>query len=199
MDFVFFVFLLPIISYIYTVFYVRCRKISERPLRGDSALFFKFAVISAVGLVIRELYSDSPGLLSFVFYMVFALLSGTDILIRKIPTELLAVFCIVSLLLIMHTPGLLPQVLSGAVICCVLFLVRARIGISPYDVIILFPLLIRSGSIGIQLKFISLFLIIWGCAALILQKTQKKEEPVTVPLVPVAALCCFLLQRLISV
>jgi len=198
MDFVFFLFILPIIAYMYVLLYVRIRKISGNQLLSGTAPVMKFTVIAAIGLIIRELYAVSPGVLPFLFYAVLALLSGIDILIRKIPTELLAVFCVLFVLVIGDSQDHLSHAACAALICSVLLVLRKHIGIALYDIIILFPLLTLSGSTIRQLKFISLFLILWGCAGIILRKTQKQEEPVTVPLVPVAVLCCFLLQRSVT-
>ena len=151
----------------------------------------------AAELTIAFLISPANLSLCLIFWEIAAVLSGIDILIRKIPTELLAVYYLTFLLILLRYPFGISLIAAAVLFAFVFFVIRGRIGIALYDIFALIPLLVFSGSVIGQIKYIAVFLIGWGLFGLILHCVKKKEGPLTVPLVPIEVIS-FLLLRYFS-
>ncbi len=186
--------IIAVIAYRYIEFYAKSRRISFSEHKNALTVVvgcavYNFIAAAAAGteLSYRELF--------IVFLML--LIADIDILIKKIPVELLTAYsagiCCVKLPEIKELPNEAAILFIG--ICFYIF--RKKIGIALFDIY----LFLISGffvyPVFSQIKYAALFLIFWGTSALIIWLLQKNEK--TVPLAPcivLSYLICHWLNRL---
>ena len=133
---------------------------------------FLFALLCAM---------PAAGKLRAALMILIFVIADIDILIGKIPTELLAILFVLILASRVPSVGLLIVI---ALVCAAVWIFRAKIGIAPYDI----PLF---GVIGMLvpevlsfIRYTAVSLIVWGIGGLILRAWTKGKAR-TIPLAPV--------------
>ncbi len=182
--------LTAIISCRYASFYAKTRMTSFRgpdsfvktPIVVLVCALYNLAVGAAAGrgLSYREL---------FVLFLMM-LLADIDILIKKIPTELLvalaAAICFVKIPEIEELPDSAAVIFIGVVF----YIFRRKIGIALYDILLFLLLGIFVYPIDSQIKYTAVFLILWGISGVLVRSFRKQEK--TVPLAPCIILSYFI-------
>lgn len=128
--------------------------------------------------------------------LLLALLSGIDIFIRKIPTELLAAAAFFFVISAVHIPLDVFRFLSPVLIGFVFYLFRNRTGMGLYDILLFMLLAMTSWNMVTQLKFTAVFLILWGVSGLIIGKLKNRKD-LTIPLVPLITFSYYAVQTIL--
>ena len=183
-----------VLSFFFTLYYRSTRKsgtpagIPERD-RGK-----KLLLCAGLNAVILILSGPPASKGSLLFFLLLTALADIDILIRKIPTELLAFVCVYSVSRLFPF-GLrsLPLFLSPLAAGAALFLTRPKTRIGIYDILLVLFLSLCMESVSGQLKFFALFLILWGLIGLAGALNKKRGE--LIPLAPVIIIAWSILVR----
>ncbi len=182
--------LATVISYIYTYCYRTSRKITVMEPEKKGMVVYKTAACICFNLIICTFFTKKMTTGKSTVVLLLLMLADTDILIKKIPTELL-ILTAFGLCLI-KGPEIRSLPFPGAVLFpgIALYVFREKIGIAFYDICLFILLGIFVYSIDFQAKYFAVFLILWGLAGGIFGLLQKKER--TIPLAPFLVLSFFL-------
>ena len=169
--------LIPAISAGYIYFYNMTRK-SAFTVNGSHK---KIALVILYNYLILRVVTGIGNCFT-PFIIISILIADIDILIGKIPSELLAAAMLAAIPAFIEK-GINFPVMSAAFLAAgAVFHWREKIGIAAYDVFLIFMLsLLLEEMIGIM-KFYSIFMILWGITGSLV-KTIKKEER-CIPLAP---------------
>ena len=125
----------------------------------------------------------------FILFLIM-LISDVDILIKKIPTELLVLltagFLFIKIPEIKQLPVPAVVLLSGIVLYCF----RKKIGIAVYDILLFVFLGIFVYPSSAQIKYAAIFLILWGAAGTVMKLLDNNAEKL--PLSPFIFLSYFI-------
>ena len=133
---------------------------------------FLFALLCAM---------PAAGKLGVALLILIFVIVDIDILIGKIPTELLA------LLLVLTLASRIPSVGQSIVIilvCAAVWIFRAKIGVAPYDILFFGVLGMLVPDVLSFIRYTAVSLILWGIGGLILRAWTKGKAR-TIPLAPV--------------
>lgn len=201
--------MLSIVSFVYILFYDFSRK--TKYLDEKTFLEQKTQLAMCLGFnlfifTLRELQNEQfMKNIGPIFYL-FCIIGDIDILICKIPTELLLFNFLIELYYLPSTTNIYLK------IACILlnmlwFLVKDRLGISLYDILLILIQSLLFQDIRILLFFDAFILILWGVWGVFLKARYMKsssgkpkngdKEKARIPLAPVI-ITAFILSQLIS-
>lgn len=156
----------------------------------------KIVLCSGVTILMLMIPLKKQGvMISLPFLCILVFLSDIDIIIRKIPAEILAVICCL----------IFPEIFRSGNFYCLLFLpasfvfwglIKKRTGLGLYDIILIAVLSVSFDNLQPVLIFYSLIMTAWGLAGLILLKIFGKTSETKIPLVPII-ITAFLLSQII--
>ena len=181
-----------IFSYIYSLLYCRMRGLSCLD-QTRKTVFVKIGSCVIFCYMLMNMTIHKPEISCMIHLLLLELLSGIDIHIRKIPTELLAPAGVLSGILLFQTSGAALTIFSSILIGSVFYFFRNKIGIGSYDILLIFFLAVLLQSMALQLKFAAVFLILWGTAGLII-RALKKGRDLSIPLVPLITFSYYAVQ-----
>ena len=133
---------------------------------------FLFALLCAM---------PAAGKLGTVLMILIFLIADIDILIGKIPTELLA--ALVVLILVSRIPSI-GLIVVIVLVCAAVWVFRAKIGVAPYDILLFGALGMLVPDAVSFIRYTAVSLILWGVGGLILRAWTKGKAR-TIPLAPV--------------
>ena len=178
------------IAYSYIKFYERTRKYSlEKP---DP---FRKAVLCAVAcfccnVILGAAAGNNLQVPELLILFLIMLISDVDILINKIPTELIILlilgFGFIRIPEIKQLPDPAVVLLAGIGLYCF----RKKIGIAVYDILLFVFLGIFVYPSSVQIKYASIFLILWGTAGSAMKFLEKNAKKI--PLSPFIFLSYFI-------
>ena len=157
-------------------YYARTRK-TPAP-KTDRAFLLKLG-----GCFLFALLCAMPadGKLGTGMMILIFVIADIDILIGKIPTELLAALFVLAAVSRFPSVGLLIVIV---LVCAAVWIFRAKIGVAPYD-ILLFGVLGMLVTDDVSfIRYTAASLILWGIGGLILRAWTKGKAR-TIPLAPV--------------
>ncbi len=173
---------ISILSMLYGKFYVMTRKTdTDLSLKRTWKLLLLNFCLNSVFLWLRSSVLQYPGSL---LWMCLLLIADIDILIRKIPSELLltaAAGCAVS---VRNSADPVPVIICDCFLMMIGLLFNKKAGIARYDIFYICILAILCPDVAAILKFVSLFLILWGMAGLFIRKTDRSGRIRSIPLTP---------------
>lgn len=151
--------------------------------KNDRVFLLKLTFCFLFNFLSLSVFSDprkSHGIDAAMSILIFVI-ADIDLLIGKIPTELLAL-----LFLLTMTSGdvALEKAAGITIICAAACLFRNKIGIALYDVLLFGLLGLRLPGINSFFRYMAVSLILWGVSGLILRPVTKGKAR-TIPLAPV--------------
>lgn len=186
-------FLALIISLSYLPLYIRTRKAEELKTSCRENFPVKLFLCCGFNIVVVLLLTEPVSRPDLLFVFALMMILDFDLLICRIPTEFLVLFCISIL------PR--PSVDTGWIyvfFCLVLWsfwwVVRRKGIIADHDILMILPLILYLNEIKKALLFHALFLILWGGAGLILHYFFRKKPDTKIPLVPLMVISFLLMQ-----
>ena len=183
--------LLAALSAVYLPFYCAFRKADELKQTALKSAGLKAGLCVCVNyLVVSSRNVD----LSLPYIILLCLIADVDILIRKIPTEFLAVLLFIVIRDITGV-SLLKTIIPTLCFCGLWFLVRRFTDMGIYDIILIMILSIKLADFSAAVKLSSLILILWGLIGLLLQINPRNEQIRKIPLAPVMITAFILLLR----
>lgn len=164
-------------------FYSCTRKISTP--KTDLAFMLKLVLCLLINFLSLYLFPGAGNILSIEAAMpiLIFVIADIDILIGKIPTELLA---LLFLMIITSDTITLEKAAVITLICAAASLFQNKIGIALYDILFYGVLGLLLPGINSFFKYTAVTLILWGVCGLILRLLTKGKAR-TVPLAPVFA------------
>ena len=157
-------------------YYARTRKTpapkTDREFLVKLGGCFMFALLCAMPAV---------GKLGTVLMILILVIAEIDILIGKIPTELLAALFVLILASRFPSVGLLIVIV---LVCAGAWIFRAKIGVAPYDILLFGALGMLVPDVMLFFRYTAVSLILWGIGGLILRAWTKGKAR-TIPLAPV--------------
>ena len=189
-------FLALIISLLYIPFYICTRKAEglktscQENFPGKLLLCYGFNIL--VSLLLTEPVRWPDLLFAFALMMIL----DFDLLICRIPTEFLVLFCI-SILPKLSADMNWMYLLTCFVLWSFWWFVRRKRIIADHDILMILPLILYLNEIKKALLFHALFLILWGGAGLILHYFFRKKPDTKIPLVPLMVISFLLMQRVL--
>lgn len=184
-----------VLALLYLPVYIRTRRIKEfKTDRKENLTVNLFLCCVFNCLISGVIIKESPALPDFIFAFALMIIADFDLLIFRIPTEFL------MLLYVSILPGIITQgnwayVLTSLVLWSLWWIAQKEGLIAIYDVWLLLPLALYLNDTKKALLFYALFLVLWGCFALILRYLCKKDPHTKIPLAPLMALS-FVIMRL---
>lgn len=177
-----------IIARSYVVLYGKTRNIRIGGTTDRRKNIARYATCIVFNLVTAYLAPGDADAIFSVFLFLMMLLADTDILIKKIPTELMILLALglftVHVWKIKTLPG--PAAIVSIIIGSVLYCFRWKIGIASYDILLFVMFGIFVYPLENQLKYAACFLMFWGFAGVITAAADKNER--SVPLAPLILL-----------
>ena len=189
--------ILILISITYTRIYISTRKLdiktSElwRILKKNLLICF----LANAFLVFSEPFSEC-GSYKYLLLLLFGMTENIDIFIRKIPTELLILEFILTVIQITRHGNLL-DIAASLLFSSVWFLLKRKIRIGTNDILLILILTVFLSDFSGTILFNSVIMIIWGAVGLIIQKAFNKEPQTKIPLAPVI-ITAFTLVKLLT-
>ena len=171
-----------VISYIYVRLYCILRNFHYGNIDRKN-LWSKFLLCVLFDYLLIKTADLTLGFSYILRLVLLEILSGIDIHVRKIPTELLAAAGLISAIAVFRSAESSFPVLSAIVIGFVFFCFRKRIGIGLYDILLIVILGVTLQDPVLQLKFAALILILWGVFGLIIGVLKNRKD-LSIPLVP---------------
>lgn len=157
-------------------YYARTRKTpvpkTDRAFLLKLGCCFLFALLCAM---------PAAGKLGTVLMILILVIAEIDILIGKIPTELLAALAVLILASRVPSVGLLIVI---ALVCAAVWVFRAKIGVAPYDILLFGALGMLVPDAVSFIRYTAISLIVWGIGGLVLRAWTKGKAR-TIPLAPV--------------
>ncbi len=157
-------------------YYARTRK-TPAP-KTDRAFLLKlggcflFAMLCAM---------PDAGKLGTVLMILILVVAEIDILIGKIPTELLAALFVLIIASRFPSVGLLIVIV---LVCAGVWVFRTKIGVAPYDILLFSALGMLVPDAVSFIRYTAVSLILWGIGGLVLRAWTKGKAR-TIPLAPV--------------
>ena len=133
---------------------------------------FLFALLCAI---------PAAGSLRAALLILIFVIADVDILIGKIPTELLAILVVLILVSRIPSIGLIVVIV---LVCAAVWIFRSKIGIAPYDILLFGALGMLVPDAVSFFRYTAVSLIVWGIGGLILRAWTKGKAR-TIPLAPV--------------
>ncbi len=165
-------------------YYSRSRK-SPMP-KNDRAFLLKLISCFLFNCLSFSVFPDARkihGIDAAMSILIFVI-ADIDLLIGKIPTELLALL----FLLTMASGDVTLEKAAGiTLVCAAACLFRDKIGIALYDVLLFGLLSLRLPGSNSFFRYMAVSLILWGVSGLILRLVTKGKAR-TIPLAPVFTL-----------
>ena len=160
-------------------YYAKTRKTSapktDRAFLVKLGGCFLFALLCAM---------TAAGKLGTALMILIFLIADIDILIGKIPTELLA--ALVVLILVSRIPSI-GLIVVIVLVCAAVWFFREKIGVAPYDILLFGALGMLVPDAASFIRYTAVSLILWGIGGLILRAWTKGKAR-TIPLAPVFTL-----------
>ena len=157
-------------------YYARTRK-TPTP-KTDRAFLLKLGGCFLFALLCAMTAAGKLGTALLILILVIA---DIDILIGKIPTELLAALVVLILVSRIPSVGLLIVIV---LVCAAVWIFRAKIGVAPYDILLFGVLGMLVPDAVSFIRYTAVSLILWGICGLILRAWIKGKAR-TIPLAPV--------------
>ena len=180
-----------------TIIYIPFYKITRNYDREYKDIFAakKIFCCFVMNTLIRVLYDGFPVTLGLdLSLLLFGLLSGTDILIQKIPAEFLLLLFLYNCRL--AWTGAPASAVFPAVLVSGLWLVfRRLIGIAVNDVLLIGILSIYPGGWRAAGLLTSVTLILWGLTGAFCRYILQKDPRTKIPMAPVI-ITAYLITRL---
>ena len=183
-----------IISLSYLPLYIRTRKAEGLKTSFRENFPVKLLLCCGFSIPVSLLLTEPVSRTDLLFAFALMMILDFDLLICRIPTEFLVLFCI----------SILPKLSADTdwiyvLLCLVLWSFwwafrRKRI-IADHDILMILPLILYLNEIKKALLFHALFLILWGGAGLILYYFFRKRPDTKIPLVPLMVISFLLMQR----
>ena len=180
------------ISYIYSLLYCRLRGVSREDQRRKTE-YLKIVLCVCFSYLLMIMTEKITEISCILHLLLLEVLSGIDIHVRRIPTELLAASWILSAVIAFHTHQSFLPLLSAVLIGIILCYFRRRVGIGLYDILLIVILSMTLRSLMVQLKFIAVILMLWGVSGLIIA-ALKKGKDLSIPLVPLITFSYYAVQ-----
>ena len=192
----FFVFcMIPLaISYMYAHVYCETRKVSL--MESDRKIIFGKALIC---LGLNFLLMNITGKFqknSCMLLLLLEILSGIDIFILRIPTELLVAAALISGCLMFRIPLPVFPFVTSIFIGAVFRIFRDRIGIGSYDILLMVLLGAMLPDVVTQVKYIAVILILWGILGIAVRALKSKRD-IMIPLVPLITFSYYAVRTLL--
>ena len=157
-------------------YYARTRKTptpkTDRAFLVKLGGCFLFALLCAM---------PAAGKLGTALLILILVIADIDILIGKIPTELLALLLVLTLASRIPSVG---QIIVIILVCAAVWCFRSKIGIAPYDILLFGALGMLVPDAVSFIRYAAVSLIVWGIGGLILHAWTKGKAR-TIPLAPV--------------
>ena len=173
---------IELLSFVYTKIYRMTRKVDhEMPPRCFVIKLLSGFFLDCLLLSVHSRMLKAPGM---PVWALLLLIADTDILIKKIPSELLLIAAAGCLTGLSYSVDLFPVAAAALFFLIAGLLFNQKAGIARYDVVLLAMLAIRCPDVTVILKFVSLFLILWGAAALCFRTADRSGRIRSIPLSP---------------
>ena len=157
-------------------YYARTRKTpapkTDRAFLVKLGGCFLFALLCAM---------TAAGSLRAALLILIFVIADIDILIGKIPTELLVILFVLAAVSRIPSVGLLIVIV---LICAAVWCFRAKIGVAPYDILLFGALGMLVTDAASFIRYTAVSLILWGIGGVILRAWTKGKAR-TIPLAPV--------------
>ena len=186
-------FLALIVSLSYLPLYIRTRK--AEGLKTSCRKYFPVKLLLCCGfnILVSLLLTEPVSRTDLLFAYALMMILDFDLLICRIPTEFLVLFCISILPNLSADTGWM-YVLFCLVLWSFWWIVRRKGIIADHDIWMILPLMLYLNEIKKALLFHALFLILWGGAGLILHYFCGKKPDTKIPLVPLMVISFLLMQ-----
>ncbi len=191
MSFLVFCIIPLVISYIYVLVYGKTRRVSLRD-RDRSVVFGKIVICLGFNSLLMNITHDFPEN-SCIFVLLLEILSGLDIFILRIPTELLAAAALLSAGLMFRIPLSVVSFVGSILIGVFFGIFRKRIGLGSYDILLMVLLGTMLPGVVVQVKYVAVILILWGILGAIAGVLKNKKD-LMIPLVPLITFSYFAVQ-----
>lgn len=184
-----------IIAYIYVFVYCKTRNFPRRD-HDLKVIYSKIGLCLCFDYLLMVMTAPIPEISYMLRMMLLEILSGIDIHIRKIPTEFLAAAGILSVIPSFRVSESVFAIFSAVLTGLCLYYFRKKIGIGSYDILLIVLLEAALPGMVMQLKFIALFLILWGIAGSIIGALKNRKD-LSIPLVPLITFSYFAVQTIL--
>lgn len=191
MSFLVFCIIPLVISYIYVLVYGKTRRVSLRD-RDRSVVFGKIVICLGFNFLLMNITHDFSEN-SCILVLLLEILSGIDIFILRIPTELLAAAALLSAGLMFRIPLSVVSFVGSILIGVVFGIFRKRIGLGSYDILLMVLLGTLLPGVAVLVKYIATILILWGILGSIAAVLKNKKD-LMIPLVPLISFSYFAVQ-----
>lgn len=191
MSFLVFCIIPLVISCIYVLVYDKTRRVSLRDL-DRSVVFGKIVICLGYNFLLMKITHDFPES-SCILALLLEILSGIDIFILRIPTELLAAAALLSAGLMFCIPLSVVAFVGSILIGVVFWIFRERIGLGSYDILLMVLLGTMLPGVVMLVKYIAVILILWGVMGSI-PGVLKNKKDLMIPLVPLITFSYFAVQ-----
>ena len=191
MSFLVFCLIPLVISCIYVLVYDTTRRVSLRDL-DRSVVFGKIVICLGFYFLLMNITHDLPES-SCILVLLLEILSGIDIFILRIPTELLAAAALLSAGLMFRIPLSVVAFVGSILIGVVFWIFRERIGLGSYDILLMVLLGTMLPGVAVLVKYIAVILILWGGMGSIAGVLKNKKD-LMIPLVPLITFSFFAVQ-----
>ena len=191
MSFLIFCIIPLVISYIYVIAYCKTRKVPLRD-RDRSVIFGKIVICLGFNFLLMKIARSFPGN-SCILVTLLEVLSGIDIFILRIPTELLAAAALLSAGLMFRIPLSVVAFVGSILIGIVFWSIREWIGLGAYDILLMVLLGTMLPGVAVLVKYIAVILILWGVMGSIAGVLKNKKD-LMIPLVPLITFSFFAVQ-----
>ena len=191
MSFLVFCIIPLVISYIYVLVYGKTRRVSVRDL-DRSVVFGKIVICLGFNFLLMKITHDFPES-SCILTLLLEILSGIDIFILRIPTELLAAAALLSAGLMFRIPLSVVAFVGSILIGIVFWSIREWIGLGAYDILLMVLLGTMLPGVAVLVKYIAVILILWGVMGSIAGVLKNKKD-LMIPLVPLITFSYFAVQ-----
>ncbi len=160
----------------------------------------KFPVLlgfNIIMILLMKAPNSRTDFIKIVSALLIIILSDIDIMIMKIPTELLTLFGVSVFLSFIHDHRS-PLLILSDVLIYILMSKLSKKNIAQYDLILSFILAMQFYDVIGQLKYTSVFLILWGAAGVIIRKFRRNtSQTMAIPLAPIMTIS-YILAAMIS-
>ena len=194
MSFLIFCIIPSITSYIYAVFYCKMRNV---PLMdpGLKTIIKRLLFCLIFDYFLMFLTKHIPEN-SYILLLLLEILSGIDIFIHKIPTELLSAAGIFAVVRCIESPVSVFSLFSVLLIGLAFCVFQKKTGIGTYDILLIIILGVMLLYTALQVKFIAVLLILWGAAG-VAAGVLKNRRDLSIPLVPLISFSYYAVQILL--
>ena len=180
-----------IVSRLFTVYYQLTRK-TDLSARTNGRTLLACVCMNLLILVLSDALKTKETQLLFLLLVCIA---DIDLMILKIPTELLLLVSACTVSRLLSSGSLSPFLfITCLIIGAAFYLTGNKTGIGLYDILLIMLISLYALSVAAQLVFSAAVLILWGITGLILRRYNNRGE--RIPLAPVIVLALALVFRL---